>query len=69
MDQPPKLRIRNPKLVNLQSDSPKPKTTVKKFWDNEDFVLGIVIGIVGLIALELFILMVYGLFGAIFSSL
>lgn len=69
MDQPPKLRIRNPKLVNLQSDSPKPKTTVKKFLDNEDFVLGIVIGIIGLIALELFILMVYGLFGAIFSSL
>jgi hypothetical protein len=69
MDQPPKLRIRNPKLVNLQSDSLKPKTTVKKFLDNEDFVLGIVIGIVGLIALELFILMIYGLFGAIFSSL
>lgn len=66
-----KLQIRSPNMVKPQLPIQRPKLLINtpkiNVWNNEDFVLGFVVGILGLILLELFILLLYGLFGALVS--
>ena len=66
-----KLQIRSPNMVKPQLPMQRPNLLIHtpkiNVWSNEDFVLGFVVGILGLILLELFILLLYGLFGALVS--
>ena len=66
MDQPPKLRIRNPNVVTKLEVKPTPP---KKLWKNEDFVFGVIVGVLSLIVVELCLLMLYGFVGALTSML
>jgi hypothetical protein len=71
MDPLPKLRIRSPNMVKPQLPIQRPDLLVQKtktnLWDNEEFVLGVIVGILGIIIFELFFLLIYGLFGAVVS--
>lgn len=71
MDSLPKLRIRSSNMVTPKLPIQRPDLLVQKtkrnLLDNEEFVLGIVVGILCVIIFELFLLLIYGLFGALFS--
>jgi len=62
----PRIRLPNRSQNNLY----RPSIEVKKsIWKNEEFILGVIVGVLGLIGLELVVLLLYGFVGAIISVL